>query len=98
MPTAKVMVESEIVTSPTLKPKKAVRTEVSTSTEWRPQGASASRTATSTSATRAKPVASTAIWLIERLRSPVLACNAVATRVCSVREPPMKVSALEISR
>ncbi len=68
------------------------------SVESSPQGARISKAASRIRTTRAAPVASTEIWLSDRLRRPVLAWSAVASRLPSVSALPRKVSTLCTSR
>ena len=98
MPIPRAMLESEIVTSPTLKPKKACRTEERMSVESSPQGARTRTAAARNRTSRVAPVARTEIWLSERLRRPVLAWSVVASRVSSLSARPTKMSTLWTSR
>ena len=90
---AMTIVDSEIVTSPTLNAEKAARTEDRRSADSTPQGASASRIAAMDRAARGRRRRpGRAICSSERRRRPVLAWSAVATRVWPRSVPPTSSS------
>ena len=89
---ARATVASEIVTSPTLKPKNAARTELRRSAESTPQGASASMIAAMMRTIRPMPLARSAICWRERRRRPVLAWRMVAIRVSPPSAPVVNSS------
>ena len=91
--------DREIVTSPTLKPKKTARKEPVTSVDSMPHGASTSRTRDDDERRVARRrCARTPICSRERRRRPVLAWSAVAIRLWPRREPPMNSSASAIAQ
>ena len=93
-----MMPEREIVTSPTLKPKKAARMLENMSSDSTPQGASASMTAAVMSPSWAAPASSTDHWSRDSRRSPRLTMIARPTRAWGCKPWPMDSRARVSSR